>query len=32
MWNATKVAGETRQTNGLVKGQDLIDLIDQISE
>ena len=29
MWNATRVAVETKKTNGPVKGQDLID---QISE
>lgn len=32
MWNATKVAGEAKKTNDVAKGQELIDLIDQISE
>ena len=32
MWNATKVAGEAKKTNDIAKGQELIDLIDQISD
>ena len=32
MWNVTKVAGEARKTNDIPRGQELIDLIDQISE
>ena len=31
MWNATKVAGEAKKTNDPAKGQELIDLIDQVS-
>ena len=32
MWNATKVAGEARKTDDILRGQELIDLIDQISD
>lgn len=32
IWNATKAAGEAKKTTDPAKGQELIDLIDQISE
>ena len=32
MWNAARVAGEARKTNDIPRGQELIDLIDQISD